>query len=93
METVSSNSWGQGFSANLGAIGALAIDPYKLTGIVYMPEEGHFNIFRNCKDFNKFLGEHYSSYGDVECERKKISVETVRNVMREVDESFVLEER
>ncbi|MDO6674581.1 hypothetical protein MK851_09045 [Tenacibaculum sp. 1B UA] len=50
------NQWAMGTAVNFGAIGgAIANDLIKGKGIVWDFKNKEFNIFKSCKDYNKFI--------------------------------------
>lgn len=81
------SGWEAGLAAGLaGTVGAYINSyNYKEKGIVWDGINKEFNIFRNCKDYNKFMTERSFELGKSECKGKKYNISTVRKSIKVLD--------
>ena len=56
----------------------------ELRGVIYNFEEGKFDLFRDCKDFNQFLRLGHSME-EFECEKKQLPIDIVRNIIWDIN--------
>jgi hypothetical protein len=76
------NVWAQGFGYGVGGAigGAIAQSKIQGKGIVWDFKKQEFNIFRNCKDYNDFIGWQYTA-GALDCKDKKQNPYKVRKAI------------
>ncbi len=77
---------GLGFSIGAGpiAIGTGGGSQEQLKGIVFDYEKEQFDVFRDCKDFNRFLAIGYRSM-TIECNSKEAPMPIVREILYEIN--------
>lgn len=79
------NAWAQGLAYGVGgaAGGATANSIVKGKGIVWDFKNQEFNIFKNCKDYNKFIEPIYPE-GVQQCDGQQPDMYLVREAMQKV---------
>jgi hypothetical protein len=79
------NPWAQGLAYGVGgaAGGIAASSMIKGKGIVWDFKNKEFNIFKNCKDYNKFIEPIYPE-GIQECDGQQPDMYEVREVMEKI---------
>jgi len=85
LEGYFSKGGGIGFSVGGGPISIGTGGPREeLLGIVFDFEKEEFDLFRDCKDFNRFLALDYRDKG-FECDRKNAPIEVIHDIIYEIN--------
>ena len=75
------NIWAQGIGYGVGgAVGGAIASRIQGKGIVWDFKKQQFNIFKNCKDYNDFIGWQYTP-GVLDCKDKKQNPYKVRKAI------------
>jgi len=78
------NQWAAGVAVNFGVVGGMiANDLIKGKGIVWDFKNQEFNIFKSCKDYNKFISEKIKD--DIqECKNQQPNMLKVRETIEKI---------
>ncbi|MBT8384769.1 MAG: hypothetical protein KJO83_03555 [Bacteroidia bacterium] len=80
-EAALSNLWASNISLFFGGIGDdIAEDIIRWKGIVWDVKKQEFNIFKSCKDYNRFIEPIYPE-GIQACETQQPDLDAVRNII------------